>query len=308
MSGKILRVIFWGTPAFAVPSLRALVGPTIVSAVVTQPDRPSGRGMKTVVPPAVKSFARSHKIPVLQPESLDDSFVGQIKEYLPAAFFVVAYGALIPDRVLSLSEPPAVNLHPSLLPELRGPSPIQMAILGGLRQTGLTLMQLDAQMDHGPILAQKKIALDPRDTAEKLSEKLSLASEQFVAKHLPRYLRGELEGHEQDHQRATFTKLLKSSDGALDVSHSAAELDRRVRAMSPWPGAFIDIGGTRVKVLSAVPHTGVRPKARFTKSSSGSLLIACADGALEVVQVKPAGSRAMHSSDFLHGRPGLLSR
>ena len=301
------KIIFWGTPAFAVPSLDALLELESVCAVVTQPDRRQGRGRRSLVPTPVASRAHEHHIPVLQPEKFDAAFIARLRSYLPATFCTVAYGKLIPENILELSEFPALNLHPSLLPRWRGPSPIQYVLLHGETQTGLTLMVMDAEMDHGPIVAQKKIAVSMNDTYLSLSEKLSLAARQFMSKHVPQYLGGTLRPSVQDHSKATYSKLIKAADAALDLSLSAGEALNRIRALNPWPGTYVMWKGNRLGIQSANATPEQSSNGRnFFKLKDNSLGIAFSGGALQAVTVQLPGKRQVHSRDFLHGNPDIL--
>jgi len=300
------HIIFWGTPEFALPSLDALHSAGYVRGVVTQPDKRQGRGRKESIPPPVKAAAQKYQIPLAQPEEFDGAFREWLNEHGPATFFVVAYGTIIPDSILALSELPAINLHPSLLPEFRGASPIEGALMQGRELTGLTLMQLDSELDHGPILAQKKIAIRPTESYTQLSEKLSLASAQFVGKYIPQYLSGALEAIPQDHVRATHCKRLTLSDGALNLSNNTAELYNMIRALNPRPGTFIMWNGKRVKIIDARPVKGTRSAARFSRSENGKLILTTRDGMLEVVTVQLEGKKPMSSADFLNGYPEIL--
>lgn len=299
------KIIFWGTPLFAVPSLKALIDEGVVSAAVTQPDKPQGRGRATVIPSPVKELVVARGLPVIQPEHFDSEFHDALRAYGSATFLIVAYGRLIPNEVLGWSQRPAINLHPSLLPDLRGPSPIQTALLKGYTQTGLTLMQLDADMDHGPILAQKKVAIAPNDTFVSLSEKLSFMSAQFLVKHISRYLAGECEAHVQDHARATYSKIIKASNGELDLSQGADVLLRKIRALNPWPGTWVMVKGKRLKILSA-SFSSEAPSKRYTKTSTGTLRVRCGTGSLEVARVQLEGKSPMSALEFLNGHAALL--
>ncbi|MEK7584206.1 MAG: methionyl-tRNA formyltransferase [Patescibacteria group bacterium] len=301
------KIIFWGTPAFAVPSLDALLELEIVSAVVTRPDRRQGRGRRVSLTTPVADRAREHGVSVLQPEKFDDEFVAQLRSYLPATFCTVAYGRLIPEDLLGLSELPALNLHPSLLPRWRGPSPIQYVLLHGETQTGLTLMVMDAEMDHGPIIAQKKIAVSLGDTYVSLSEKLSFSARQFISKHVPLYLSRSAETTIQDHSKATYSKLIKAADAELAVSLAAGEALNRIRALNPWPGTYVTWKGDRLGIQNACATSEVSSDGRrFFKLTDDSLGISFSDGAIQATTVQLSGKRPAHSRDFLHGHPGIL--
>ena len=298
-------IIFWGTPPFAVPLLAALHARRAVRAVVTQPDRKQGRGRRTEARSAVKEFAIANHLPTVQPERQDAKFISELTPHLPALFCVVAYGALIPKNVLTLSTPEAVNVHPSLLPALRGPSPIQAAVRMGLRETGITVMQLDAELDHGPILAQEKILLVERETAETLSERCAQLAAQFVPDVITGYLAGAIKPQPQDHAKATFSKLLTADYAALDFTRPAEELDRLIRSAYPWPGAYFVLNVRRIKVIDARP-VAESPDRRFALTPDGTLRIACGRGSLDVATLQPENSRIMSARDFVNGYPRLL--
>ena len=304
------QLIFWGTPAFAVPPLRELHDCGLIRCVITQPDKPQGRGQSQLPPSPVKEAATNLNLPVLQPSQFDASFEAALGEFLPATFLVVAYGKLIPNAVLMRSALPAINIHPSLLPELRGPSPIQTALLRGDRLTGLTLMQLDEELDHGSILAQKKVSIAPTDTYLTLSEKLSLSATQFVRTYVPAYLHGELKPVQQDHSHATFSKKIETKDTELRLEKTADELLNMIRAFNPKPGTFLVIGGKRFKIMSARRYTAPPvPAATLFRSEHGYLGIVCDPEkreAIEVILIQPEGRPAMNAMDFLNGYSGIL--
>lgn len=303
---KLKKIIFWGTPEFAVPFFNSLLDLGVITAVVTQPAKREGRGQIQTALSPIRQLATANGLSVLDPVKLDDRFVKEIEHLLPATFLVVAYGKIIPGSILELSELPAINIHPSLLPELRGPSPIQAAILGGDKQTGITLMRLDNEIDHGPIMAQKKVAINDNDTYQTLSEKLSLAGGQFVTKYIPRYLAGELKPAEQDHNRATYCELIKTADGQLDLKDSATILGRKIRALNPWPGTYLSWHSKRLKILSAIPVND-KPDKLFSKTSQQRLKIRCGSGSLEIFTVQLEGKKALSSVDFLNGHPEILA-
>jgi methionyl-tRNA formyltransferase len=282
------RVVFFGTPEIAVPSLEALSKDYDVVAVVTKPDTPVGR-KKKLTPPAVKVAALALGIPVLQPKSLKpekksgSAAIAQLTELAPDVCVVFAYGKILPPDVLDIAPYGCVNIHPSLLPVLRGPSPLQGAILAGLPETGVSIMLLDEEMDTGPILLQEPFTLDPRETAETLHDKAAVLSAQVITRALDGYLAGELMPQPQDSSQATYCRLIKKKDGEIDWSHSAEDIDRQIRAFTPWPGAFTVVDGLRIKIVKA--HV------------EGGQLI------LEMVQ--PEGKKPMSYEDFQRGYPEI---
>ena len=302
------KLIYWGTPLFAVPALQALIDAGLVTAVVTQPGKPHGRGRTTIEPSPVQVVAEQAHIPILAPLTLKETaFRAALEQLLPATFMVVAYGKIIPEDILALSELPAINIHPSLLPLYRGLSPIQSVLAAGETQTALTLMALDVAMDHGPILAQKKVSIVPTDTFVSLSDKLRFTAEQFVMKYVPLYLAGELKPVTQDHNRATYCKKVTPEDGMLDFTQTVTVCNNKIRAYNPWPGAYCIQKGKRIKIISATPHAGRIPyEGSFGTLADGHLGISCSDGYLNIMTVQQEGKQAMNSADFLRGNSRLF--
>ncbi len=290
------RVVFYGTSLFSLPSLEALAldSTVCVVGVVTQPDRPAGRQGVVTAPP-VKVTAERLGLPVFQFEQVKSDEAYEVLKTLPADVAVVAsFGQIISQRVLNLYPQGVLNVHPSLLPAYRGAVPMNAAIRDGLTQTGITIMLMDALMDHGPILAQMKTDIFPTDTTETLSERLSKTSANFLVQTLHAFLEGGVTPQEQDHAAATFVKLLSREDGKIDLSKSAIEIEQLVRAYTPWPGTSVDYKEKRLKVLRA--HTSPEPKpTEFT--------LTCGDGSLLVLdEVQPEGKKPMSGEAFLRGQ------
>lgn len=247
-----MKIVFFGTPDLAVPFLEALISEANfeVVAVVTQPDRPVGRKHDLIAPP-VKQLALQKGIQILQPETLKE------KREQPDAdmFVVVAYGLLIPQRILDRPRLGCINVHPSLLPKYRGPSPIQSAIANGDAETGISIMLLDKGMDTGPILTQKKIVLDAEETQMTLAEKIKQAGPKFLVETIKKFTTGEIKPMAQDDTKATVTKLLTREDGKIDWSEPAEKIERKIRAYYSWPGCWTEVlrnGKTlRVKILKS---------------------------------------------------------
>lgn len=293
------KIIFWGTPEFATPSLRILLALGLVKAVVTQPDRPAGRNKK-LTPSPIKKIAELHSLPVLTPEKLNEELIAEFKKYLPATFVIVAYGKIIPQNILDLSERPAINIHPSALPILRGPSPIQFALLNDFKETAVTLMQLDSQMDHGPILAQQILAIEHKDNYETLSNKLAILAGKILAGVIITYLDGGLTAREQDDSQATYCSLLKKENGEVSWRDSAKKIHNMVRAFNPWPGVYTEINGLPVKFIqTALADKELRP-AEF-KAEQNRLFVGTDDGSLEILQIQPEGKRVLTTAEFLRG-------
>ncbi|MCL5795059.1 MAG: methionyl-tRNA formyltransferase [Patescibacteria group bacterium] len=249
---KKYRIIFLGTPEFSLPSLQALIDDARfeVCAVITEPDRPAGRG-KILTPPPVKILANKYNIPVFQPEKLS-VISSQLSVLKPDVAVVVAYGQIIPKEILDIPKFGFVNIHPSLLPKYRGSTPIQSAILNGDAKTGVSLIKIDEKMDHGPILAQQELKLSIINyQLSILSKKLAELGAQLLLNNLTKYLEGKITPRSQDHKKATFTKMLKKSDGQINWQEPAEIIERKIRAYNPWPGCFTYLDKKRLKILKA---------------------------------------------------------
>ncbi len=300
-----MRLIYLGSPAFAVPPLEMLVAAGFVPVgVITQPDRPAGR-KRVLTPPPVKEAALRLGVPVLQPETLrDPATVGQIAALQPDVGVVVAYGEILRKAVLDIPPLGYLNIHPSLLPRHRGPAPVNGAILAGDTDTGVTIMQLDRGMDSGPILAQAAVPLPHDARAGALTETLIQQGARMLIDMLPRYAAGQVELYAQDHSQATFTGLLKKEDGRIDWSRPASEIERQIRAYDPWPGSFTTWQGHHLKVLEAVPQadTPAQRAPGTIQPAAGELLVATGAGVLQLCTVQPAGKRPMSGSAWLMGQ------
>jgi methionyl-tRNA formyltransferase len=299
MSSSSKKIIFWGTPEFALPSLQALLKLDLVKAVVTQPDRPAGRGQKIVIS-AVKQLAQDNNLPVLQFAKLDDDFITALEKYLPGTFVIVAYGKIIPQIVLDLSELKALNIHPSKLPELRGPSPIQTAFLRGLKATAVSLIQLDAQMDHGPILGQEMVKIELNDNYLSLSKRLADLGAVMLNKLISSYLEGKIEPQPQADSQASFCQMLKKEDGQIDWSKPAQEINNQIRAFIDWPTSFTTFKKIEVKIIKArvVNESGRRGEVIFRDNK---MLVGAGQGCLEILELQPAGKKPMNAQDFMRG-------
>ncbi|HEY3279610.1 MAG TPA: methionyl-tRNA formyltransferase [Gemmatimonadales bacterium] len=297
-----MRVAFFGTPEFAVPSLRALVGEGFdVVAVVTQPDRPQGRSRSTVVPPPVKAAAEAEDLTVLQPEGpTDPGFLARLKETHPDVGVVVAYGHILKRELLALPPRGMVNVHPSLLPALRGAAPIEWAIIRGLELTGVTIMQLDAGMDSGPILHQIPHSIDPDVTAGDLSEHLAEVGAQALIETLAVLEQGALRPVPQDSHRATYAPKLTRDLARIDWTKDAGAIARLIRGLDPRPGAWTQWERTELKLFGARVSEG-RGTAGEVLMADGRLLIAAGIGAVDVAEVQPAGKERMTADEWVRG-------
>lgn len=305
-----MRIIFMGTSQLSVTILEALVraGYEIID-VYTRADKPAGRGRKAT-PPPVKEAAIRLGLPVYQPTTLKNpAEVERVRQLKPDLVVLAAYGRLIPPEVLAIPPLACLNLHPSLLPKYRGPSPIIAPILTGDEETGVTLFILDESMDTGPVLAQKSMPISLEDTGETLSLKLAQLGSELLLETVPRWARGEIKPQPQDHSQATYTHIIKKEDGRLDWSRPAVELWRQVRAFQPWPGAYTTWKGSLLKVLAC------EPIAAPVEGEPGRVLLApdprrpgvslpavqTGQGLLVLRTVQLEGRRPLEASEFLRG-------
>ncbi len=301
-----MRLIFMGSPEFAVPSLDALARSSHeVIEVVTQPDRPSGRGLK-LRPSAVAVEAERHGIVVSKPEKFRAAeFVDHLRSLASDLVVVVAFGEILRKKHLDLGRLGCVNLHPSLLPRHRGPTPIQYTLLAGDEVTGVTTIYMDRGVDTGDIILQREAELRPEDNAGTLHDRLAVVGAELLVQTCDRIESGDAPRIEQDDTHATHGAKLSKRDGLLDWARDATQLERHVRAMTPWPGARTRCAGELIHVVRALasdegPRTG-RPGEIVECDSSSGILVACGSGWLRLVEVKPAGSRAMSAIEFLCG-------
>ncbi len=295
------RIVFMGSPEFALPALRALAEHYQVVGVVTQPDRPAGRGQR-LTPPPVKVLAEQLGLPVFQPQRLrEPQAVEQLRRWNPDLIVVAAYGQILRPEVLNLPPWGCLNIHASLLPRWRGASPIQYAILHGDAESGVTIMKMDEGLDTGPILSQRSLPLASDETDESLSQKLAALGATLLLETLPHYLRGELVPRPQPQEGVTYAPLLKKEDGLLDFSKPAQELERRVRAFYSWPGAWFLWEDRPLKVLRARVVEGEQgtPGARYRWQ--GWPAMGTAQGLLILEEVQPSGKRPMSGKAFLAG-------
>lgn len=307
-----MSIVFVGTPDFAVPSLRRLVADGhAVTAVITQPDRATGRHRSRLTPPPVKEAALELGLTVRQPASLrDPAAVAELRALAPEVMVVVAYGQILRQEVLDIPPLGVLNVHASLLPKYRGASPITAAILAGDAATGVSIMKMDAGMDTGPVLARREEAISPEDTAGTLSERLAGIGAELLGEVLPHWLAGEIEPRPQDEALATVSRLIRKQDGAIDWSLPAADIWRRVRAYNPWPGAYTALDGDHVTIWQARPLGGGpdAPPGTVVEATGEGFAVQTGDGLLEVLQLQRAGRRAVTAAEFLRGAPGLIGR
>ena len=301
---QTLRVVFMGTPDFAVPALDALTGAGHdIVGVYTQPDRRSGRGRRIAEPP-VKQAATRRGLPVFQPASLrrDEEARREIASLEPDLIVVAAYGLFLPAETLAAPPLGALNVHPSLLPKHRGPSPVATAILEGDTVTGVTVMQLDEGMDSGPTVAQRETEIRADETAEALTSRLFRMGAELLADTIPLWQAGENSPRRQRESKATITRLLKREDGEIDWTGPAGYIARQVRAYYPWPGSFTHWNGRQLKVheASAVAMNGTGESGTVIEIPQGGAVVA-GEGALLLLRVQMEGRQATGITDFARG-------
>lgn len=300
-----MRTIFFGSPDFAVPCLEALHDISEIVAVITQPDRPAGRGL-AMRPPAVKARALELGLTVWQPTKVrPPEFAEQLRAMSADVAVVVAYGRILPKAVLDAPRTGCVNVHASLLPKWRGAAPIQWSIVHGDAETGVTLMQMDEGMDTGPILATASTAIERDDDAATLSGRLSQLGAELLRTELPRYVAGELTPRAQDDAAATMAPLLNKGHGRINWDQSAQAVHNQIRGMNPWPGAHTVLGERHIKVHRAIPSTldpeGAAP-GQVTALDPEGILVACAEGTLEIQELQESGRKRVDARAFASGR------
>lgn len=296
------RLIFMGTPQFAVPSLRRLLEGYEVVAVVTRPDRAAGRGRRVAFSP-VKEVALAWGIPVMQPRSLKEKeVVASLQELEPQMIVVAAYGQILPPEVLAIPPFGCLNVHASLLPKYRGASPVAGALLAGEEETGITIMLMDEEMDTGPILAQARLPIAPQDDRGSLTEKLAYLGAELLLETLPRWLKGEITPRPQEDEKATYTKILRKEDGLIDWSMSSVEIWGQVRAYNPWPSAYTGFEGRPLKILRAGSIKGERGEPGLVVATKEGAAVVTGEGLLALEEVQLAGKRAMGIVEFLRGQ------
>jgi methionyl-tRNA formyltransferase len=298
-----LNLVFCGTPGFAVPTLDRLVEAGFrVPLVVTQPDRPKGRGLELVASP-VKQGGLQLGLSIAQPESIKNNsdFRAQLSDLNPDAIIVVGYGRIIPQWMLDLPALGNINLHASLLPKYRGAAPIQWAIAGGETVTGVTTMKIDAGLDTGDILLQQEVPVAPNDTAETLAPKVAAVGADLMVTSLRGLQAGTVHPHQQDHSQATLAPILKKEDGLIDFSHPAVEILNRLRGFQPWPGAYSKFRGKNLQLWQAAAFDRALPESEL-KVEGNHLLVGCGESsAIEILDLQLEGKKRTSAADFIRG-------
>ena len=308
------RIVFMGTPDFALPALRALINQYAVVGIVTQPDRPAGRGRSMICPP-VKNAALARGISVFQPKYLGKpESVALLREWAPDVFVTAATGHILSPEVLAIPKIGTLNVHASLLPRWRGAAPIQAAILAGDGETGVTIMCTDEGLDTGPILSQRSVPIAARETGASLHDRLSQLGADLLLETLPSWLAGDLAPHPQPSTGVTLAERIKKSDGLINWDSPAPTIDRQVRAYMPWPGAFSFWTKKHLKVIATYPLPPLNQSRLDCRSSlPGTVIqfddfptVCTGEGLLRVEQLQLAGKKVLSGSAFVRGRPDFI--
>lgn len=309
-----MKIVFMGTPDFAESALRALLGAGHeVTAVVTQPDKPKGRSGEPV-PSPVKVCAAEAGIPVLQPRRIKAAeAVAELKKYPADIYIVAAFGQILSQEILDIPRYGCLNIHASLLPKYRGASPIQHAIIDGEKETGVTIMQMDAGLDTGAMLYKKSVVIADDDNYETLHDKLAALGGQAITEALPLLERGSLIPEKQEDELSCYAPLIEKELGRLDFSESAVSLDRLIRGVTPWPSAYTSYKGRQLKIWRAMPEkeegTSCRTPGEILKVEKDAVTVAAREGALRILELQIEGKKRMSARDFLMGvkmQPGEI--
>ncbi len=302
-----LRVVFMGTPDFAVPSLEYLILDEYeVVAVYTQPDKTAGRGRSLVFPP-LKKAALSLGLPVVQPVNFKSpEVVTQLASFHPDVIVVAAFGQILPQSVLDIPRYGCINIHPSLLPRFRGASPVAAAILAGDKFTGVSIMLMESGLDTGPVLARAQVSISAHDTTGSLTTKLARIAANLLLETLPCWLRGELAPQPQNEAEATYSETISKEEGEIDWQLSATDIWRRVRAFYPWPGCYTRWRGRQLKIIEALPltegETAAAGQVVAVEQSGAAFGVGTGEGILGVLRVQMEGKRVMSAAEFLRGQ------
>jgi len=304
-----MRLIYMGTPEFAVEPLRALVAAGHdIAGVVTRTDKPAGRG-RTVAAPPVKRAAQELGLAVFQPKRVrDPEFIEILRTLGPEAIIVAAYGQILPKEILTLPKFGCINIHASLLPAYRGAAPINWAIIRGEQETGNTIMLMDEGMDTGAILTQERIPIGAEDTAGALTEKLATLGAKLIVSALPLLSSGTITPVSQDGSKATMAPLLKKGDGLIDWGRSAREIHNRVRGLSPWPGAFSELDGKIVKIITTGVLDGTGEPGLLYEKDKNTLVAGTGSGLLNILSIQPEGKKPMTAGEFMRGHREIVGK
>lgn len=299
-----MRVVFMGTPDIAETCLKKILADGFeVVGVYTQPDRPKGRGMKMVYSP-VKEVALAAGIPVFQPENFrEEASVQQLRDLEPDICAVVAYGRILPQKVLDVPKRGCINIHASILPKYRGSAPYQWAVLDGLEETGVTAMYLTREMDAGDIIDVSRTPIGENETAGELLDRLAVLGADLLSKTLSRFAQGEVKGTAQDASQVSYAPLLDKSMSPIDWTKTAQQVHNHVRGLHPWPVATMEIQGKLFKVHATRVAEGSGAPGQILGLSKTGLLVACGEGAVEVLSLQAEGGKRMSAPDYFRGHP-----
>ena len=299
-----MRVVFMGTPDIAATCLKKIICDGFeVVGVYTQPDRPKGRGMKMVYSP-VKEVALAHDLPIYQPENFrEDETVQQLRDLQPDVVAVVAYGRILPQRVLDIPQKGCINIHASVLPSYRGSAPYQWAVLDGCKETGVTAMYLCREMDAGDMIDVAKTPIGENETARELLDRLAVLGADLLSKTLGRMAQGNVEATAQDPSKATYAPILDKTMCPIDWNKTAQQVHDQVRGLHPWPVATAEIGGTKFKIHSTVIVDGSGEPGKVLALTKTGLVVACGEGAVEIRSLQAEGGKRMAAPDYFRGHP-----
>lgn len=299
-----MRIVFMGTPDIAATCLKKLIGDGFdVVGVYTQPDRPKGRGMKLVAS-AVKEVALENNLPVFQPENFrEEETVEQLRDLKPDVVAVVAYGRILPQKVLDIPPKGCINIHASILPQYRGSAPYQWAVLDGCKKTGVTAMYLCREMDAGDIIEISETPIDPDETAGQLLDRLAVLGAELLSKTMGRMEKGKVEGVQQNHAAATYAPMLDKTMCSIDFTKTARQVHDHVRGMNPWPVATMELHGNKFKVYTTAVVDGRGKPGQILGLSKTGLVMACGEGAVEIRILQAEGGKRMTAPDYFRGHP-----
>ena len=300
-----MRIVFMGTPEFAVPCLQKLIDcGHEVSGVFTQPDKPQGRKM-ILTPPPVKQLAAENGIPVYQPLKMrDGTAFDMLKQADPELVIVVAYGKILPKEILEYPKYGCINIHASLLPELRGAAPIQWSVINGFDKTGVTSMQMDEGLDTGDMLIKEEIEIGENDTAGEMHDKLSVLGAEILEKTINQLLRNELNPEKQDHEKFTYAPMLSKELSPIDWNLTAREVHNKIRGLCPWPSATAVLNGKKIKIHQSILSDFKGGSAGEIIETGKRLIVSCGDGkCIEILNLQAEGKKAMSAADFMRGNP-----
>lgn len=297
-----MKIVFMGTPDFAVGALEALIkAGHEITAVVTQPDKAKGRSGKLQAPP-VKECAMAHNIPVMQPVRIKTpEAIAELKQYEADVYIVAAFGQILSQEILDMPKYGCLNIHASLLPKYRGASPIQHVIIDGEKETGVTIMQMNAGLDTGDMLYKKSIAIEDTDNYETLHDKLLVVGGEAIVEALPLLEAGKLTPEKQDDSLSCYARLIDKQMGRLDFTKDAVVLDRLIRGVTPWPSAFTSYQGKQLKIWREEPVDGSGEPGTILNVEKDAFTVACGSGALRILEVQLEGKKRMSTHDFLLG-------